>query len=471
MTNLLREKAISEAYKSYRERIEDKVQFFKQSKEYIRRGSGDTNLWKLFLERSLKLAGEDGSFALVIPSGIITDEGAKQLRESLFQGTIHIMYEFENKMNIFPDIDARTKFVLLVADKSQAASSFPAAFYLHDIDSLQGKTEKEKFLEISIDLVKKSAPVSLSIPEIRNKEQLAVFSHIYDSNPLLSDSSKGWITVLVTELHRTADSDLFKTDNKGWCLADGKSFHQFVCDYEKSVFSVDPSKTIKRLSGCKEYDGIVQQIHEMPRLAFRAIASSTNVRTVIACILPPNTVSDHNVSVIIPKKGMKRSLDSVYYKLIAYLSGILNSYVFDFLVRTRISIYFSFYIFYQTPVPAEINSPIAKQIEELSAILSSCDDRFLELAKTFGLKPVILNMRERIELTAKLNALVAKHYGLNRQQLQVILNSFEGFEEDKELVNMKEVQWDDTLIRKFNGEVRKRVLPIFEQLNNETSKV
>ena len=209
----------------------------------------------------------------------------------------------------------------------------------------------------------------------------------------------------------------------------------------------------------------------MPRLAFRAIASSTNVRTVIACILPPNTVSDHNVSVIIPKKGMKRSLDSVYYKLIAYLSGILNSYVFDFLVRTRISIYFSFYIFYQTPVPAEINSPIAKQIEELSAILSSCDDRFLELAKTFGLKPVILNMRERIELTAKLNALVAKHYGLNRQQLQVILNSFEGFEEDKELVNMKEVQWDDTLIRKFNGEVRKRVLPIFEQLNNETSKV
>jgi hypothetical protein len=45
-----------------------------------------------------------------------------------------------------------------------------------------------------------------------------------------------------------------------------------------------------------------------------------------------------------------------------------------------------------------------------------------------------------VELTAKLNALVAKHYGLNRDQLQVILESFDGFEEDKDLVNLKDIE-------------------------------
>lgn len=63
-----------------------------------------------------------------------------------------------------------------------------------------------------------------------------------------------------------------------------------------------------------------------------------------------------------------------------------------------------------------------------------------------------------------------KHYGLNREQLEVILQSFDGFEEDKDLVNIKEVVWNDTLIRKFNGEVRKRVLPYFDQLTSKENE-
>ena len=467
---LLKEKAISEAYKEYRKAIEDKVRFFKESKQYVRRGSGDTNCWKLFLERSLSLAAENGSFALVIPSGIVTDEGGRQLREALFEGRIRAMFEFENKNGIFPDIDSRMKLVLLVADKAAPAKSFPAAFYLHDIEALEGKTEQEKFVQISLNLVKKCAPESLSIPEIRNKEQLEVFSRLYESHPLISDPAKGWTASLVTELHRTADSDLFRTDGKGWRLADGKSFHQFLCDYEKSSFSVDPSKALQRMSGCREYEGINKQIHEMVRLAFRGIASSTNVRSVIACILPPRTVSDHNVAVVVVKRGNSRLTNSSYYKAIAYLAGILNSYIFDFLVRTRISIYFSFFIFYQTPVPTDISNSFAQQIADISAKLSSCDERYGSFAATFGMKPAQVSMRERIELMARLNALVAIHYGTSRDDLVTILNSFEGFEEDKELVSMQEVRWDDVLVRKFNGEVRKRVLPYFDQLSLEKTE-
>jgi len=466
MESLLKDPAISAAYKEYRNRIEEKLRFFKQSGEYVRRGSGDTNLWKLFLERVLNVVSKNGSFGLVIPSGIVTDKGAKQLREALFENRIRAMFEFENKKGIF-DIHRSYKFVLLVADKAEPVKSFPAAFYLHDIEALEGKTEQEKFVDIPIELVKTCAPDSLSIPEVRNKKQLEVFSWLYQKHPLLSDEKKGWNVALVTELHRTADSDLFRSDGKGWPLADGKSFHQFIPNYEKPSFTVDPTQALQRMSSIREYNGINKRIHETVRLAFRAIASSTNVRTVIACILPPRTVSDHNVDIIVVKKNNTKLTNFSYYEMIAYLAGILNSFVFDFLVRTRISIYFSFFIFYQTPVPAKIDGIIAKQIMEISARLSSTDERYNDFASALNLKPAKLSLSERMELTAKLNALVAKHYNLSREHFKVILESFEGFEEDKGLEKLTEIEWSDTLIKKFNGEVRKRVLSYFDQLNSE----
>jgi hypothetical protein len=470
MKELLKDKAISEAYDEYRKSIEDKVRFFKESGQYVRRGTGDTNCWKLFLERALNLACDGGSFALVIPSGIVTDEGAKQLREALFEGRIRTMFEFENRKGIFPDIDCRYKFVLLVVDKTTPTESFPAAFYLHEIEALEGKTEQEKFVEIPAELVKISAPESLSIPEVRNKKQLEVFSWLYKNHPLLNDEAKGWTVALVRELDRTNDSDLFRSDGKGWAFIEGKHFHQFLPDFEKTTFTILPENGLKRTSRRREFQGINKQIHEEIRLAFRNVASSTNVRSFVACILQPKSFCSNSACIILPRKNNMILIGHEYQKMIAYLAGIVNSMIFDFLIRTRISMNLNFFYVYQTPVPATINDDTANQIIQISVRLSCTDDRFKEFASAFGVECDPLSMKERIELTAKLNALVAKHYGLNREQLEVILQSFEGFEEDKELVNMKEVKWDDTLIRKFNGEVRKRVLSYFDSLSSEQNE-
>jgi len=114
---------------------------------------------------------------------------------------------------------------------------------------------------------------------------------------------------------------------------------------------------------------------------------------------------------------------------------------------------------------------LAEEIIRISARLSSIDKRFARFASAVGTEIGPLDMHERIELTARLNALVAKHYGLNRNQLEIILQSFEGFKEDKNLEKLKEINWNDALVRKFNGEVRKRVLPYFNSLNSEESGV
>jgi hypothetical protein len=77
-----------------------------------------------------------------------------------------------------------------------------------------------------------------------------------------------------------------------------------------------------------------------------------------------------------------------------------------------------------------------------------------------------LTMKERLELTAELNALVARHYGLNREDLAVILDSFTSFVEDPELENLEEIKWSGVLMRKFNGEVRRRVMKYFDAYGN-----
>src|SRR5208283_4285184 len=178
MKKMLANKDMKSKYEEYRSAIQKRVNFFKNSEEFVMRGSGDTNLWKLFLERSLRLLSKNGGIAMVLPSGIVTDEGAKPLREVLFQGRIIGMYEFENTNAIF-DIHRSYKFVLLLADRSSPTPDFRAAFYLHEVESLEGKSEKDKFISMPLELVRLSAPDTLSIPEVRNNEALSVFHKIY----------------------------------------------------------------------------------------------------------------------------------------------------------------------------------------------------------------------------------------------------------------------------------------------------
>lgn len=462
---LLENPEIKTRYEDYRKTIEHKVTFYRSSGEYGMQGKGDTNLWKLFLERAVKLLSKQGTIGVVLPSGIVTDEGGKELRATLLEkGRIIALYEFENKNGIFPDVDSRSKFALLVWEAGSASEAFPAAFYLHSPSALEGVEEQEKFLELPKTLIRVCSPETLSIPEVRSRRILEVFKKLYSRHPLLSDESKGWTATLLAELHRTNDSDLFEVGGSGWPLIEGKHFHQFVPDYGKPEFTVNPELGIMRVSRHRELGTHAREVHEVPRLAFRNVASSTNVRSMIACLIPQKSFSPNSVTIVLPKVEGELALGSGFIRLSAYLAGIFNSYVFDFLVRQRVSANLNFFYVYQTPVPADYSSELGAEIARLAARLSFCDERFRWAAETVGSKWGPLSMRDRVRLTAKLNALVARLYGLTKEELNVVLSSFGGFEEDEKILELPaQFEWSDDLMRRFNGEVRKRVLEFFDK--------
>ncbi len=183
----------------------------------------------------------------------------------------------------------------------------------------------------------------------------------------------------------------------------------------------------------------------------------------ISCIIPKYTFLPHSASIVVPRTDEQLLLDDNYYRLITYLAAVFNSLTFDFLIRLRVTMNLSFFYVYQTPVPEDIKSKRAEEIMKLAARLNAIDDRFKDLADALGIECKELSMRERINLTARLDALVAKHYQLSREDYEYILNTFK-FDEDDSILTLDKIKWNDMLIRKFNGEVRKRALKYYDEV-------
>lgn len=151
-----------------------------------------------------------------------------------------------------------------------------------------------------------------------------------------------------------------------------------------------------------------------------------------------------------------------------YLLGILDSLVFDFVARLFVEMNVTKEIMKNMRVPKpDFSSPLVYRLLKISAILSSPDDKFKQLTDLVGEKPRKISMKERIDLTAELNAIVAKLYGLTREELDYVIKTFK-FEENPKLYQLddpnQEIKWDDKLVRQFNGEVAKRVLSYFDNL-------
>src|SRR5690606_34777162 len=118
---------------------------------------------------------------------------------------------------------------------------------------------------------------------------------------------------------------LFGHDRGGWIFYEGKHFHQFMPTFEKPTFTISKEKGLDWTSKIREYGAYNKEIHNVPRLAFRDAAASTNVRTMLACILPKNSFNSHKAPVVIPRFNGAIVLDKNYHFIISYMSGIFNS--------------------------------------------------------------------------------------------------------------------------------------------------
>jgi hypothetical protein len=380
----------------------------------------DINLYKLFAEQCFNLLRDGGYCGIVIPSGIYTDLGTKQLREMLFgQTQVTGLFCFENRKEIFEGVHRSYKFLVLSFEKGGKTENFPAAFMRLDVEELS-RFPQEGAITISIDLIRRLSPDSLSVTEFKNDQDIEIAEKLARF-PFFGDTKDNtWNVELGRELDMSNDSDLFESSTKrgNVPLVQGNMIHQFNHEFAKPKYWINMSAGRARIIGRQEDNGQILT-YQQYRFVHRRIARNTDERTAIACVMPANRFCADTA---------QTTRNFIKPTHLVFLTVVFNSFVADWEVRQRVTAHMDMHFVYKMHIPRLTEKdaafwPIVKRAARLICTTPEFDD----LARQVGLKshedgatdPV-----ERGKLRAELDGLIAHLYGLTEEEFAHILTTF-----------------------------------------------
>ena len=463
---LLKDREVRAAWLEYESRFPHMSAWFRAAPEYRHQSAvvggkktgSDINLYKLFLERCFHLLRPGGHCGIVIPSGIYTDLGAKGLRDLLFgQTQIEGLFGFENRKEIFEGVHRSFKFIVLTFEKAAAArvqqpgeanasapphdlltgdalkaqghatgtTRFPAAFMRHDVAEL-ARFPAEGALWLDVDLIRRLSPDSHSVMEFKSELDVQWMAKIAMWPTLDSKESRFRELRFTRETDPTSKSSLFSTEVKSGFrpVIDGRNIHQFTDRFSSEFRFWTSEKNYLDYLGINPEPGQLLD-HRTFRLGFRKIARNTDERTMIATVLHPSFVSESFQTL--------RVVDVTGGRLVTladqlYLCAIFNSFVFDAVIRLKVTANMNFFFVYGTQVPdIEAGDRRFGSLACRAARLICTTPEFDELAETVGLKShrdSATDPAERARLRAELDGLVAHLYGLSEDEFAHILGTF-----------------------------------------------
>lgn len=446
--------------------------------EYRHQGVADLNAYKLFLERGFGLLAEGGCLAFLVPAGIYCDRGSKALRELfLDHGRWDWLFGFENRQRMFP-IDSRFKFCAILVRKGGRTKSIRCAFMQRSVDSWRSADTRS--FAYRREEVERYSPNHKVLVEFASREDRRVFSKIHAAGQPLGETGEGsWDLHYGREFDTTMDSKLFPTrpewEQRGYrpCadgrwlqgdwqrhdqnhtpegalpstdglefilpgsitgealpLYEGRMIEAFSCRAKAWVAGRGRRATWTRLAdedsdlgpqylmAACVYRGSAKA-RPGPKVAFMRIASATNERSCIATYLRDLPMAD---SLFLYRSGRDSLIDCLC------ASAILNSFCFDYQVRCRLGgLNMSEFLMSEVVLPnwsetAEIAPVLAGLCACLSLGHRMFDAEVAELeAQGIACHPFARTHFERAHLRSLLDALIARLYGLDQEDLSFIL--------------------------------------------------
>jgi hypothetical protein len=306
------------------------VAFVRESGLYPACGDGHPNLYQLFVERCLRLTRIGGRLGLIVPWGLASDHGSAGLRRLLLERCrIDRVAAFDNTHALFP-IHRSVRFLLLSAAQGSSTSSVACRFGERDAGVLD--TADTSPIRLTPAQLRRFSGPALAFPYVRTTTDVRLLDRLARDFPPLS-SMDGWRATFGRELNATEDRALMVADGHGLPVVEGKHIEPFTVNASHTwrVTSVDrlPSAELRRAVG-------------RWRLAYRDVAAASNRLTLIAALVPPRHVTVHTAFCLRGDLPIARQ---------AFLSGILNSFVANFLARLWVVTHVSTAIVGRLPVP------------------------------------------------------------------------------------------------------------------------
>ena len=337
--------------------------------DFVLLAAGDVNLYSLFVERALTLAKPQGVVALLTPSGIAADKGASAFFRSIATTQrLSALFDFENKKAFFPDVDSRFKFCTLVfGGEARRFAGTRAAFFLHTVAELDDSSRLLQLTAADFNLLN---PNTGSAPIFRTRRDFDLTKKVFAIHPVLvhhlqSGRRSTWPVAYARMFDMTNDSSWFRKASELSTeavvpLYEGKMVQAYdhrAADVAVNLANLKRAAQPEALSSSEKHDpqrlagpqywverAVAQRFGARPwMLAFKSVTSPTNMRTMIAAVLPESGVG-HSISVLLPppEQGPRTT---------ALLLAVLNSFAFDWLARQKVQGQnFSWFILEQLPV-------------------------------------------------------------------------------------------------------------------------
>ena len=456
-------------YDEAKERADRLGQLVRVSGDYPLLGGGDINLYSLFVERAMGLVKPDGFVGLLTPSGIYADKTAARFFQSVSTtGRVGGLFDFENRKIFFKDVHASFKFCVLVfGGEERRFDETECAFFLHDTATVK---DPDRCFPLAPDDFARVNPNTGTAPVFRTRRDAEITRRIYERHPVLVDRSDGgerraWPVRYATMFHMANDSHEFRTaeqlqsegfypvEGNRWKRGDelrlplyeGKMVQAF--DHRAADTTVNQQNLFR--TGNQESISIAEkQSFErlpMPRyfvkieqarwswssgwvITYKNVTATTNVRTMIAAILP-KVGAGHSLN-LLPLHDGGDNEPLVGCMIVANL----NATPFDFVSRQKVpGNNFTLYLLEQLPVIApedydrRFGDMTARDLvrDHVKRLTYTAHD-MAPFARDLGYDgpPFTWDEKERRHLRARLDALYFQLYGLDRDDADYVLSTF-----------------------------------------------
>jgi len=493
-------------FKRYQEALEEAgamLTYCRKSGAYPLTGKGDINTYAVFAELASKIVAPNGRVGLLVPSGIASDNTTKDFFAEIAENDRLIrLYDFENRTKkFFPEVDGRFKFSILNfggAAKTDGAADF--AFFIHRIEELE---DSKRHIALTGDDINLLNPNTRTCPIFRSKRDAEITKAIYRRVPVLVDKSRErtnnpWGIKFRTMFHQTNDAEMFheaadlkekgyRLEGNRWKkgkkvylpLYEAKMVQAFdhraasvVVDKEnwmrqgqtqstELVFHQNPEHVVMPRFWV-EYGTVVENEETPPAwMGFKDITSPTNQRTMIASFIPLSGATNHFVLIQanVPRKRQ------------CCLLANLNSLAYDFCVRQKIGgVTLNYFIVEQIPtLPPDtydkfclweskrganvtLEQWISERVlkltctaEDMLPLSEACDFRAGTLKKEYDGRLHKWDPHDRLSIMVELNAAYFILYGLERHDVECVLDTFSGLDEPNPLLRSGSALKDDIL--------------------------
>ncbi|NCD19651.1 MAG: hypothetical protein EOL89_06675 [Actinobacteria bacterium] len=458
--------ALSDEFLAEKRKAEGESSFLRLSGRYPLTGRGDVNTYSVFAETFRTIIRPDGRMGIITPTGLATDATTSAFfSDTLRSERLAAFYDFENEAKIFPGVHNQFRFAVTSITGGALVEASRLAFYTRYV----GDVPIRRF-DLAPREVLLLNPVTGTLPMFRSRRDADITIGIYRRHPVLLQSidagGNPWRLTLARHFDMTNDSESFLTSHElsakgahfdGWAWV--KNSRRWLPLYEAKMLGFFDDRfatykdateaqlnkgTLPRLSEDQHADARVEPLSRYWvaeetvaatigerwdknwLLVWRDITNASNERTFHTSVIPRAAVGN---TLFIAMTGNARDA--------ALLQATWSSLVFDYVSRQKLSgTHMTFGVVtqiacpapstYAEPTPWQPEITLAEYITPRVIELTYTSHRMAPYAQDLGYDgpPFAWDPERRALLKAELDAAMFHIYGLTRDEVEHVLDSF-----------------------------------------------